>query len=310
MAIIDKLKFFYDKVKDQDIHWILSGSTSLVVQEVDVPINNDIDILTDREGSRKIDELLANYRVQSPAYSETEKYRSYFGIYDIDGTKIEVMGEFEYLLKDGSWSTPNQNNEVIVREYGGMHLPLLTLTQELREYENLARTEKVEKIKEVLYSQGRGVFEKIKNLLRSQSIEFKELHHEPTRTSEESAKARGEDLSVGGKGLVLKVNGSFMLFVLSAAKKLDSNAIEKFFNAKGIRFATAEELLQLTGLVPGSVPPFGKPILDLELYVDSSIVSNQRIAFNAGSLTDSIIMSVVDYLQIAQPQIFDFSKNN
>jgi len=153
------------------------------------------------------------------------------------------------------------------------------------------------------------VFEKIKTLLDSHAIEYKLLHHEPTKTSKESAEARGEDLSVGGKGLVLKVNGSFKLFVLSAAKKLDSNAIEKYFHAKGIRFATAEELMQLTGLVPGSVPPFGRPILDLELYVDNSILCNKRIAFNAGSLTDSIIMSTEDYLKLVSPEIFDFSKD-
>lgn len=152
------------------------------------------------------------------------------------------------------------------------------------------------------------VFNKIKHLLDSNSIEYKLLHHEPTRTSEQSAKARGEDLSVGGKGLVVRVDGSFRLFVLSGAKKLDSNAIEKHLNTKGIRFATADELKQLTGLVSGSVPPFGRPILDIDLYVDNSIVRNSKIAFNAGSLTDSIIMSTEDYLNIANPKIFDFSK--
>lgn len=152
------------------------------------------------------------------------------------------------------------------------------------------------------------MFNNIKNLLNAQSIAFREVHHEPTKTSEESAKARGEDLSTGGKGLILKVDDTFKLFVLSASKKLDSAAIKKYFNAKSTRFATGEELLNLTGLVPGSVPPFGKPIINLELYVDDSIVQNQKIAFNAGSLTDSIIMSVKDYLDVAKPIIFNFSK--
>lgn len=152
------------------------------------------------------------------------------------------------------------------------------------------------------------MFEKIKNLLQSHSIEFREIHHEPTRTSEESAQARGEDLSIGGKGLVVKVDQTFKLFVLSASKKLDSSALKKRFHARDIRFATADELMALTGLVSGSIPPFGKPIIDLELYADVSILRNDRIAFNAGSLTDSIIMSVKDYLDIAQPLVFSFSK--
>jgi hypothetical protein len=37
--------------------------------------------------------------------------------------------------------------------------------------------------------------------------------------------------------------------------------------------------------------------------------SNERIAFNAGSLTDSIVMAADDYLRVAAPQrIFAFSE--
>ena len=65
----------------------------------------------------------------------------------------------------------------------------------------------------------------------------------------------------------------------------------------------------MTGLVPGCVPPFGRPILDLDLYVDRSILENDRIAFNAGSLTDSMIMDREDYIRIAEPlEIFGFSR--
>jgi len=152
------------------------------------------------------------------------------------------------------------------------------------------------------------MFEKIKAWLISQSIEFKEIHHEPTVTSEESAKVRGVDLSIGGKALVLKIDDSFKICVLSAAKKLDSAALKKYFGTKKLRFANKEELMNLTGLVPGSVPPLGRPIIDLALFVDNSIVKNQQIAFNAGSLTDSIIMSVPDYLKVAKPTILNFSE--
>jgi prolyl-tRNA editing enzyme YbaK/EbsC (Cys-tRNA(Pro) deacylase) len=62
-----------------------------------------------------------------------------------------------------------------------------------------------------------------------------------------------------------------------------------------LRFATPEELRALTGLVPGCVPPFGRPILDLPLYVDESVLANDRIAFNAGLLTESFIMATADW---------------
>ncbi|MEO0470349.1 MAG: YbaK/EbsC family protein [Bacteroidota bacterium] len=151
------------------------------------------------------------------------------------------------------------------------------------------------------------MLEKILHFLDEQQITYRSLSHEPTLTSEESARVRGEALEIGGKALLLKVNKEFHLFVLSAACKLNSSAIKTYFSVKKLRFATSAELMDQTGLVPGSVPPFGRPIMNYSLYVDESIVQNERIAFNAGSLTHSVIMSVEDYLRLAQPTVFPFS---
>jgi prolyl-tRNA editing enzyme YbaK/EbsC (Cys-tRNA(Pro) deacylase) len=154
-----------------------------------------------------------------------------------------------------------------------------------------------------------GVLEAIRTLLRDRGVEFREVHHEPTRTSQEASEARGEPIEIGGKAIVAKVDADFRLFVFSAARRIRSRVICKRFGATRFRFATSEEMHELTGLVPGCVPPFGQPILPLDLYVDSSILDNDRIAFNAGSLTDSIIMSRERYVEIARPvEIFAFSK--
>lgn len=151
-----------------------------------------------------------------------------------------------------------------------------------------------------------AVLENIRAWLRAEAVAFREVHHEPTHTSEESARARGEELRVGGKALLLRVDDDFRIFVLSAEKKLDSGAVRRHFDAKKTRFATPEELAERTGLVPGSVPPFGPPILPFPLYVDPSVLANERIAFNAGSLCDSIILSVPDYVRLAKPEVFAF----
>ena len=81
---------------------------------------------------------------------------------------------------------------------------------------------------------------------------------------------------------------------------LNLHAIERFpsFN---------RELEAATGLVPGSVPPFGRPILPFDLYLDAAIPENDRIAFNAGSLTDSIVMGIDDYRRLANPEVFSFA---
>ena len=86
------------------------------------------------------------------------------------------------------------------------------------------------------------MLDRIREHLRSLDIQFREAHHAPTFTSEESAKARGEDLRVGGKALLMKVGDVFRLFVLSAHLKADSAAIRDKFGVKRIRFASADEL--------------------------------------------------------------------
>jgi prolyl-tRNA editing enzyme YbaK/EbsC (Cys-tRNA(Pro) deacylase) len=151
------------------------------------------------------------------------------------------------------------------------------------------------------------ILARIRTLLDNNGIRYRLISHEETRTSEESARVRGEDLRIGGKALLVKADDAFRLFVLSAANRFRSSAVKRHFACRGVRFARAEELMALTGLVPGCVPPIGRPVLPFDLFVDESIVANERIAFNAGSLTDSIIMKVDDYLRIAAPEVFSFS---
>ena len=158
------------------------------------------------------------------------------------------------------------------------------------------------------------VLDAIRTLLQQQEIPFREVHHEPTATSEESARARGEPLRIGGKALLMKADQQYHLFVLPADRKIDSGAVRNHLKTRKLRFASRDELGELTqeangdGLVPGSVPPFGRPLLPFDLYVDTAILENDRIAFNAGSLTDSIILQVTDYIDIAQPKdVFRFS---
>lgn len=154
------------------------------------------------------------------------------------------------------------------------------------------------------------ILENIRRHLNDAGIAFREVHHQPTRTSQESAAARGEPLSVGAKALLLRTDDVFRLFVLPADRKLDSNAIRRHLGVHKTRFATVEELDELVGLMPGAVPPFGVPLLPFELYADESVgVEHGRVAFNAGSLTDSIIMSASDWAAIARPVRFRFARD-
>lgn len=148
----------------------------------------------------------------------------------------------------------------------------------------------------------------IKKLLTDKEISFKEFHHEAVFTSEDACRARGEELRKGGKAIIMKVGCDFRLFVLPADKKIDSKKILHRYGVKRARFASLQELRDITGLVPGCIPPFGKPILALEMDLDVGILENSTIIFNAGSLTDSIELRMEDYLKVAEiHEKYDFS---
>ncbi len=154
-----------------------------------------------------------------------------------------------------------------------------------------------------------AVLDSIRKWLTENDVSFREQHHGPTRTSEESAIARGEPLEIGGKALLVKLGTEFALFVVPADRRMSSASVRAELAVRKLRFANTTELWDLTELVPGSVPPFGRPILPFDLYIDARIRENGKIAFNAGSLTDSVIMSTDDYFRLAQPvKVFSFAQ--
>lgn len=74
------------------------GSTSLAMLGVDVEVN-DVDILTNKYGAEQLDLLLSKYRIKKLEHSEIGRIRSYFGIYSINGIKVEIMGDLQHKLE-------------------------------------------------------------------------------------------------------------------------------------------------------------------------------------------------------------------
>lgn len=155
----------------------------------------------------------------------------------------------------------------------------------------------------------KNLTERLRELLQEKNIPFEERDHPAGSTCETAANARGEELKIGGKTLLFKdKKGEFHLFVLSAAKSADNNKIRKILKSQKLRFATEEELHELVGVEKGALPPFGRDLLPFDLYLDKSILENEKIAFNAGVLTKSFILKVKDYLEVVDPIICQFSK--
>jgi len=152
-----------------------------------------------------------------------------------------------------------------------------------------------------------SIFQRVEDLLLQQGVPFNVLRHEPVYTSEEAAAVRGTSLSSGAKALICKGGGRFMMFVLPADLKLASKAIRRARAWRKLRFATGDEVKQLTGLTPGSIPPFGS-LFDLPTLCDTRLGENETINFNAGDHCISVSMRYADYLRLEGPELGSFAQ--
>ena len=88
----------------------------------------------------------------------------------------------------------------------------------------------------------------------------------------------------------------FTLAVMSASKKFSWKLVKKVLKIKNMRFATPEEVFEITGCRPGAVPPFGS-VFGVQTIVDESLkLQGDTINFNCGLRTHSMRLKVNDYL--------------
>ena len=146
------------------------------------------------------------------------------------------------------------------------------------------------------------IFDRICQQFNLHGVTYKVLDHPPVYTSAEAAAVRGVDLHSGAKALIVKVEAQFVMIVLSADFSLHTKAVKQAMNCKNLRFANAEEVLALTSLKPGSIPPFGS-IFNLSTYCDSRLGDNASINFNAGMHSRSINLAYADYLAVEKPAL-------
>jgi Ala-tRNA(Pro) deacylase len=142
-------------------------------------------------------------------------------------------------------------------------------------------------------------------LLDSEGVEYSVTHHEPVTTSQAAAAVRGVELNTGAKAMVVKGKDGFALAVLAADRKVDWKLLAPLVG-KSPRFATAEELQDLTGLSKGAVPPFGR-LFGLRTIYDESLLDVEKVNFNAGSHTDSVSMRREDMIRVGGGETRAFS---
>lgn len=156
-------------------------------------------------------------------------------------------------------------------------------------------------------------FQKLTALLDEQKARYRVVEHTSAGKSEEVAKIRGTELGQGAKALVCKVKGNgvkqAVLAILPADYQADLSKVAEYLGGLRASLASPAEVAELTDCVFGAIPPFSFHS-DLMLVADPSLLERyDELAFNAGTLERSIILSTEDYKSIVNPTLVKFAKS-
>ena len=151
------------------------------------------------------------------------------------------------------------------------------------------------------------VTERLLQLLTEAEARFRVCEHEPVFTSEQAAEMRGTPPEAGAKALLVKADDDrHVLLVIAGSCRVDNGRLRAALGTRRVRFASAEELLAVTGCRPGALPPFGQ-LFGLSVLLDRSLQEASEAAFNAGSHTVSVVMDGDDFRRVLSGQPVDVS---
>ncbi|MGE5401278.1 MAG: aminoacyl-tRNA deacylase [Ignavibacteriales bacterium] len=151
---------------------------------------------------------------------------------------------------------------------------------------------------------------KVKEFLDKTDIPYKKISHPLAFTAQEvaaTAHIKGREFA---KTVMIKINGRLAMTVLPASHVVDFEKLKRALNTQDIKLATETEFkIKFPDCELGAMPPFGN-LYDMDVYVCCDLLDNEEIAFNAGSHTDVIEMTIEEFRRIVGPIELDFTKKH
>lgn len=144
---------------------------------------------------------------------------------------------------------------------------------------------------------------RIMALLEQQGINYRlMLHSEPVFTIEAAAAQRGVVKEEMVKSILLRESKSkrYVMGCVTGEARLDPQAVRTYLPGawKRLTFATAEEVLAVTGCVQGAVAPLGLPP-EVPVIFDEAIASCARVSISSGDPGAGLELDPQDLIKLA-----------
>lgn len=145
--------------------------------------------------------------------------------------------------------------------------------------------------------------ERLRDFLNQRNARYLIIQHSPAYTAPEVAEASRIPGGVFAKTVLVRLDGQPALVAVPAPEQVPLAALAP---AAGVTEATLAPESDFERLFPGcelgAVPPFGH-LYGLRTLVSRDLAGGCEIAFNAGSLTEVMVMRWDEYLRLAAPEL-------
>lgn len=166
------------------------------------------------------------------------------------------------------------------------------------------------------------MLKKLENYLKKEKAKFDIVEHRKVFTAHDAAMTQGVDEKIIAKALLIKMDKDFAFALLSAKKKVDFNKVKKLANKeieklqkddpdlkkyKKVSIAKESDIKKHITKDLGAIAPFGS-LYGIKVYADAALLKPSKIQLNAGSHTESLVMTPAQYKKLEDPIIGNIGK--
>lgn len=151
-----------------------------------------------------------------------------------------------------------------------------------------------------------AILKKLEKLLLANKIKHKVIGHKKVFTAFDATKTQHLKTSEVAKAVLLKGKKGFYFAVLPAGNNCDFKSLTKLVKDK-VTMAKEKDIAKNLKTKVGLIAPFGS-LYKLPIFLDKKLTKNKKLNLPAGSYTESIEISVKDYIKLESPTLGNFAK--
>jgi len=127
--------------------------------------------------------------------------------------------------------------------------------------------------------------------LESKAIPYRLfIHAGPITSLEQAAAERGQAPNQVVRSILFRLaKDSFCMALVAGSSQIDWRGLRRYLNQSLLTMATPEEVLRVTGYLPGAVSPFGLPA-PLPVLADPNVFEPDEISLGSGVRGAAIII--------------------